>query len=78
MNTKNDAKWMEMYQRLVAYKKEHKDTRVHKGYNKDPKLGSWVSSQRTLYRDKKITEECKHVLNSVGFGWDVRTPWEEM
>ena len=49
---KYNARWEEMYQRLVAYKKEHKNTRVPQTYNVDPKLGTWVHNQRNAYRDK--------------------------
>jgi len=41
-----DVRWEEMYQRLVAYKTEHKDTNVPQSYKKDPKLGKWVNAQR--------------------------------
>jgi len=70
----NTATWEEMSQRLVAYKKEHNDTRVPKGYNKDPKLGTWVHNQRATYRKKKMTEEHKRLLNSIDFLWDGRAP----
>jgi len=64
------ATWEEMYERLVAYKKEHKDTGVPQSYKKDPKLGSWVYTQHTAYKRKKLTEERKRLLNSIGFVWD--------
>jgi len=44
-----------MYQRLVAYKKEHKDTNVPYKYKEEPKLGGWVTTQRDLYRNKTMT-----------------------
>jgi len=59
-----------MYQRLVAYKKERKDSNVPQGYEKDPQLANWVRIQRTAHMDKKITEERKHLLNSTSFVWD--------
>ena len=59
--------WGGTYQRLVAYKKEHKHTNVPQRDRKDPQRGRWVSKQRFLYRNKKMTEERKRLLDSVGF-----------
>ena len=82
LSTKNKATWKEMYQRLVAYKKEHKRTIFPTKYKEDPQLGCWVNTQRVVYRDKKMTEERKHLLNSIGFLWELRLtthpPWEEI
>jgi len=80
----NTATWEEMYQRLVSYKTEHKDTNVSIKYKKDPKLRTWVKTQRVKYRKKKMTEERKCLLNSIGFLWNALSPgvstatWEEM
>ena len=71
------GRWMEMYQRLVAYKKEHKDTNVPRRYEKDTQLGNWADNQRRIYREKSMTEERKSLLNSIGFVWDGKA-WEEM
>jgi len=80
--TINKAQWEEMYQRLVAFKKEHKHTMVPTKYKEDPKLACWVSTQRAAYRDKTMTEERKHILNSIGFAWKLSTrnkaTWEEV
>ena len=75
--------WIEMYHRLVAYKKDHKDTEVPTRYGLDPQLGIWANNQRALNRKKKMmTKERKRLLNSVGFAWKLSTrnkaPWEEM
>jgi len=78
------ATWKEMYQRLVAYKKEHEDTNVPRSYKEDRQLGRWVNSQRYAYRREKITVERKRLLNYIGFVWAVRpqrtstATWEEM
>jgi len=63
--------WEETYQRLVAFKKEHKDTNVPRTYEKDPKLGAWVNTQRTAYKGNKMTEERKRLLLSIGFVWNM-------
>jgi len=77
-STKNEAPWEEMYQRLVAYNKEHKDTNVTFKYKEDPKLVRWVSTQRAVHRSKQMTEERKHLLDSIGFVWEFSAKWEEM
>jgi len=78
---KHDAKWEKMYQILLAYKKEHKNTNVSRGYKKDPQLGRWVDKQRIYYRSKTIQEERKRLLNSIEFAWDGKAStamWEKM
>jgi hypothetical protein len=42
----NDEQWEEMYQRLVRYKEEHGECLVPRKYEADPKLSSWVETQR--------------------------------
>ena len=61
--------WDEMYQRLVAYKNEHKDTKVPSKYDQDPQLGNWVSNQRSAYNRKQLSRERTRLLNSIGFDW---------
>ena len=69
---------------IVAYEKEHNDTKVAQHYKEDRQLGSWVNKQRTAYKREKMTEERKRLLNSIGFLWDGKAPgtstatWEEM
>jgi len=69
---------MEMYQRLVTYKAEHNDIAVPRRYKEDPQLGIWVYAQRIAYRNNKMTERHKHLVESVGFEWDGKAAWEEM
>ena len=73
----DDARWKDMYQRLVAFKAEHNHTQVTQHYKKDPKLGRWVATQRRTYKENKVTDkfygvfiERKHLLNSIGFVWE--------
>jgi len=47
------SQWMKMYQRLVAYKKQHKSTSVPKCYKEDQKLAKWISYQRRYHKKKK-------------------------
>ena len=68
----NHAQWMEMYDRLVEYKKQHKSTCVPRRYEDDPSLGYWVSKQRTNNNTNcsRLTPDRKHQLNSIRFIWD--------
>merc|ERR1712232_322940 len=59
------SNWNEMYQRLVAYKTEHGDANVPYRYERDPKLGPWVSNQRTTYNQNKMTEERIRLFDSI-------------
>jgi len=60
-----DDCWMAMYKRLVAYKQKHNTTRVRIKYEEDPKLASWVSTQRFRCTDKDRID----LLNEIGFEW---------
>jgi hypothetical protein len=75
-----NERWDEMFQRLVAYKKEHKSTTVPNGYKLDPKLGKWVQTQKTTYTQKTISVERIRRLDSIRFVWKMYdlVPWEEM
>ena len=72
------AVWEEMYQRLVVYKQEHNSTRISMKHKVDPKFGNWVSNQRKAYMRKLMTEERKHLLESIDFEWELSPTWEEM
>jgi hypothetical protein len=52
--------FVDMYQRLVKYKKEHGHCLVPRRYERDPKLSTWVETQRVLwnrdYRKKDPNE----------------------
>ena len=72
------TKWMEMYQRLVAYKKQYKSTSVPQYYKEDPNLGAWVVTQRQCYKNKELSKKRTNYLESIGFNWKINTPWIEM
>lgn len=66
--------WMDMYRRLEAYKTLHKNTRVPRKYNEDPKLGFWVNKQRHSCKEKDRIE----LLNKIGFEWNIQNDWDDM
>ena len=69
--------WMAMFDELVAYKNQHDNTSVPTKYDKDPKLGQWVSTQRTIYNKKRLSPDRIKLLNSIAFVWGFRAIKEE-
>ena len=45
-NIPNEAEWEAQLARLAAYKAEHGDCSVPRGWAEDPRLGNWVNIQR--------------------------------
>jgi hypothetical protein len=64
--------WMEMYERLVVYKRDQNgSTNVFSFKKCDKRLGSWVSRQRTDYRRRKLSDDRISLLNTIDFDWKV-------
>jgi hypothetical protein len=70
------AGWEAHLARLAAYKAEHGDCNVPRGWAEDPRLGTWVNSQRkykkALDRGEPIpgiTVERAAKLDALGFVW---------
>ena len=62
---KQDAQWMEMYEKLVTYKKKHGTTCVPSKYQEDPRLGRWVSNQRKIFKNKGKTKYAADRINRL-------------
>ena len=45
----NEAQWEDMYQRLVQFQHQHGHTLVPRKFEADPKLATWVETQRVLW-----------------------------
>jgi len=71
---------MEMFQKLVAYKKMHKNTLVPSKYNENPQLGEWVGTQRSVQKNGEMLPNRLSLLNSIGFVWkvDMDDQWNGM
>jgi Helicase associated domain len=82
------AKWDEMFNRLLAYKATYGDCLVPNRYDEDPSLGAWVSTQRRQYK-VLISGSCESTpmnpdrakrLDAIGFVWSTtdprHVPWE--
>jgi hypothetical protein len=63
------TQWMEMYSRMVEYKKQNKSTVVPRHYTDDPHLGKWVSTQRVAYSKGKMFGKRLELLNTINFVW---------
>jgi hypothetical protein len=75
----HEARWMEIYQRLVDYKEKHNTVLVPVNYSQDPVLGVWVVDQRNMHLRGKLSPRRADLLNKVGFVWDpLDTRWNEM
>lgn len=67
---------MAKFKLLVLYKQKHGHTKVP---SKDKVLGSWVSTQRTQYKNwqkkenSNLTDERISKLKGIGFVWAVHT-----
>ena len=71
----NYASWNTLLEQLCEYKVQFTNCLVPRQYAANPKLGNWVSNQRShykLYQEGKpssMTAERIRVLESVGFDW---------
>jgi hypothetical protein len=71
-------KWCEFFRQLCEYKVQFGHCLVLQRYVANPKLGQWVSTQRTrykLYQEGKpspMTAEHIRALDGVGFDWGTR------
>lgn len=72
-NAQRDG-WIEMYQRLVAYKKEHKTVYVPQTYKRDPKLATWAHVQRRCCKDRGRVD----LLKDIGFELSLRRKYSWM
>ncbi|OEU10856.1 hypothetical protein FRACYDRAFT_162685, partial [Fragilariopsis cylindrus CCMP1102] len=72
--------WNAMFQRLLAYKKQHKSTNVPRTFEADPQLALWVGTQRRYHKNKELSVDRTSLLDSIDFVWAIREilPWEEM
>ena len=64
-----EAKWVEMFNRLIEYKKQFKHTCVPAKYKADLVLAVWVYTQRSNYHKKILTKERFDHLEDLGFQW---------
>ncbi len=67
---KAPANWEEMFQALVAFKKDKGHCRVPAKWSENPQLGTWVGTRRRDFRKGRLSEERVARLEALGFEWD--------
>jgi hypothetical protein len=65
--TKNDKKWKRNFKELCEFRKKNGHTLVPTATS----LGTWVSHQRTLYKQNELNEDRKEMLELIDFIWSV-------
>lgn len=71
--------WDEMYNELCKFKEENGHSNVPSGYKKLPKLATWISVQRNMFRKNKLSKERFELLTRLEFVFDpITTAWEAM
>ncbi|WP_080126619.1 DEAD/DEAH box helicase [Chlamydia suis] len=70
--------WEENFLELQRFREEHGHCKVPGGYPQNPQLASWVSNQRTDFKEGKLAEDKVARLEEIGFVWRVlEEAWEE-
>lgn len=79
-----DTKWLQSYNDLLQYKKEHGDCIVPRGYVFNPRLAVWVAEQRKQHklrmdgRSSSISQQRIALLEEVDFAWNAQeAAWEK-
>lgn len=74
-NSKNDLRWHKMLGELSDYREEHGDSLVPMEYDINPKLGTWIDTQRQQYKyfqnkeKSSLTTERIELLEKEGMVW---------
>eukprot|EP00551_Chaetoceros_affinis_P008323 CAMPEP_0203669104 /NCGR_PEP_ID=MMETSP0090-20130426/5561_1 /ASSEMBLY_ACC=CAM_ASM_001088 /TAXON_ID=426623 /ORGANISM="Chaetoceros affinis, Strain CCMP159" /LENGTH=377 /DNA_ID=CAMNT_0050533705 /DNA_START=83 /DNA_END=1213 /DNA_ORIENTATION=- len=84
-NVRGDTFWENMFEKLKEYKKDHGDCLVPRRWEKNAKLGEWVTDQRRQHklkvtnRPNLLTDTRERKLNEIGFTWSLRNRpgWDE-
>jgi len=63
--------WQEMFDALRKFHAEHGHCRVPSKWPKNPKLASWVATQRARKANAKLSEDRIAKLNGLDFSWRV-------
>mmetsp|Transcript_17202 Transcript_17202/g.35492 ORF Transcript_17202/g.35492 Transcript_17202/m.35492 type:complete len:243 (+) Transcript_17202:207-935(+) len=85
----DSEEWKSKYRELREYRIFHGDCLVPRQYKENPKLGRWISNERTYYNNAKpgkkgtkTAPERQFQLERIGFSWGKKYPsplsWAEM
>ncbi len=75
----NARTWLKMYGIAKEYFEKHGDLSINAKYTADSgeKIGVWISGQRYMYRQGKLTAEQIDALERIGMKWQrYRDRWE--
>jgi hypothetical protein len=64
-----NQKWEEMFAELVAYRAQYGDCNVPAYWSENPKLASWVQTQRANRRLSTLAQDRLERLDKIGFVW---------
>ncbi len=71
------AAWEAMFLEICKYKEEHGHCNVKQKYPQNPKLATWVNTQRAQYKEGEYLPERQKRLEEIGFIWDTNiSAWE--
>ena len=74
--------WDERFEQLKGYKQVIGHCNVPQGYEANPQLASWVHTNRTKYKNGKLSKEHIESLQGIGFEWKLKEKlcevWDEM
>jgi superfamily II DNA or RNA helicase len=75
-----ESSWEELFNVLEEYKENHGGCNVPQNWvENNLKLGIWVSTQRSKYLSKKLSEDHIKRLEDIDFVWNtIESSWEEM
>jgi superfamily II DNA or RNA helicase len=68
---KNDV-WQKRFSELERFKEINGHCNVPANYSENRPLGSWVSNQRTDYKQNRLKQDRIDKLNSIGFVWNTK------
>src|SRR5690606_34027930 len=72
-----DSRWEVMFNKLVAYRKQHGNCTVPQNWPENPQLSNWVSVQRRTAAAGKLSKERKSKLKNLDFVWSFRDVYNE-
>ena len=65
----DEDKWNERLEELKQYKQVNRDCNIPRKYKANPPLASWVNTNRTKYKNGKLSKERIESLQGIGFSW---------
>lgn len=68
----HEHSWEDHYQHLIQYKEEHNNLHISQKLDNEkyPKLGQWLTTQRSEYRKGNLSLERRDRLEQAGVNWD--------